>query len=127
MSSLSPRKQRAVIALVELGSVAAAADELSLSRQTLYRWLKEPEFGAALRRASGEHIEQVSRRLNSLMLQAVDELERLLSSESEQQRRLAVECILSHGARLQELTSLTERVKALEDKQNGRVYYGKEA
>jgi DNA-binding transcriptional ArsR family regulator len=116
MSKLSPAKRRAILALVEHGSVAQAADACNLSRQTLYRWLREPAFTRELREASGSQVEQASRRLDSLLLRAIDELERLLSSESEQQRRLAVDSILSHGVRLRELTQLEQRVRALEDR-----------
>ena len=112
--SLSPSKQRAVLALVEHGSVVAAADACKLSRQTLYRWLREPLFAQALRIASGEQIEQASRRLSSLMIRAIDELERLLSSESEHQRRLTADSVLSHALRLRELVELEQRVSNLE-------------
>jgi transposase-like protein len=100
--------------LVEHGSVARAAAECGIARQTLYKWMREPEFASALRRASGEQVETVSRRLSALMLRAVDELERLIDSGSEHQRRLAAEAVLSHGIRLRELTELEQRIANLE-------------
>lgn len=112
--SLSTVKRRAVLALVEHGSVSRAADICNLSRQSIYRWMREPEFGKALQEASSEQVIEASRRLTSLMMRAVDELERLLSSDSEHQRRLAVESILTHGARLRELVELEERITNLE-------------
>lgn len=120
MSNLSPRKQRAVLALVEHGSVSSAADACNVARATLYKWLKEPEFSHELKAASSSRVSEASRRIDGLLLRAIDELERLLSSESEQQRRLAVDSILSHGVRLRELTQLEERVRALEDRARGR-------
>lgn len=114
--SLSARKKRAILALVEHGSVSRAADACGVARQSLYNWMREPLFASALKEASGSQVAQASRRLDALLLRAIDELERLLSSESEQQRRLAVESILSHGVRLRELTQLEERVKSLEDR-----------
>lgn len=115
MSELSPSKRRAVLALVEHGNVSKAADACGVARQTLHRWMREPEFSSALRGASGEQVEQVSRRLTALMLKAVDTLESLLlSSDSEHQKRLAADSILSHGLRLRELVELEQRVSELE-------------
>ena len=119
--SLNTRKRRAILALIEHGAVSQAADAIGCARQTLYRWLKEPEFAQALRDASGSQVADASRRLDALLLRAIAELEKLLGSESDHQRRLAAESILSHGVRLRELTELEERVSALEMKQNGSV------
>ena len=114
MSKLSPVKRRAVLALVEHGAVSKAADACNVSRMSIYRWMREPLFTQALREASESQVEQASRRLTALMSRAIDELERLLSDESTQQRRLAVDSILSHGIRLRELTELEQRVANLE-------------
>lgn len=113
-SSLSTVKRRAVLALVEHGSVSRAADTCNLSRQSLYRWLREPEFERALREASSEQVIEASRRLTSLTMRAVDRLEKLLDSERELTQLKAVESILTHGARLRELVELEERITNLE-------------
>ena len=114
MSGLTPSKQKAVLALVEYGSVSRAAAECKLSRQTLYRWLKEPLFASALKEASSEQVSELSRRLTAITLKAVDRLERLLDSDSEQQRRLAADSVLTHALRLRELVELEERITNLE-------------
>lgn len=119
--SLSPRKKRAVLALVEHGAVSRAADACGVARATLYKWMHEPEFSKALRDASGSQLSEASRRLDALLLRAIDELEKLLDSRSEHQRRLAIDSILSHAARLRELTELEERITALEMRQSGSV------
>lgn len=113
-SKLTPSKHRAVLAIVEHGSVARAAAECKLSRQTLYRWIREPEFELALREASSAQVVELSRRLTSLTLKAVEKLEKLLGSPSEHQARLAADSILTHAIRLRELTELTERIRDLE-------------
>jgi transposase-like protein len=116
--SLSPRKRRAVLALVEHGSVVRAADEVGISRQALHRWIKEPEFSQALREASSNMVEQASRRLTHLMLRAVDALEFVLKSSTSNTREKlrAAELILSHGVRLRELSELESRIVELEHK-----------
>ena len=111
---LSPSKARAVLALVEHGSVSRAAAECKLSRQTLYRWMREAEFEFALKEASSAQVVELSRRLTALTIRAVEKLEQLLNSPSEQQARLAADSILSHAIRLRELTELEERIRDLE-------------
>jgi len=118
--SLSPRKRRAVLALMECGSVARAAEQVGVSRQALHRWIKEPEFAQALREASGARFVEASRRLDALLMQAIDELEKLLHSESEQQRRLTADSVISHAIRIRELTEIESRITALE-KINGVI------
>lgn len=117
--SLSLRKRKAVLALVEHGSVAQAAVSVGVSRQALHRWLKEPEFTQALKEASGARFVEASRRLDALLMQAIDELEKLLRSESEQQRRLTADGVISHALRIRELTEIESRITALESKING--------
>lgn len=112
--SLSSHKRRAVLALVEHGAVARAADECKLSRQTLYRWLREPEFAQALRDESDSRVEQASRRLTYLVDEAITVLSELLKSGSEHQRRLAADSVLSHALRLRELVELEQRISNLE-------------
>lgn len=113
-SKLSPSKRRAIVALLEYGSVSRAAAECKLSRQTVYRWMREHEFELALKQASSAQVAELSRRLTALSIQAVAKLEQLLSSESEHQARLAAESILAHSIRLRELTELEERITNLE-------------
>ena len=112
--SLSPQKRRAILALTEHGAVARAADACKLSRQTLYRWLREPEFAQALREESDSRVEQASRRLTALVDEAISVMSQLLKSDSEHVRRLTADSILSHGIRLRELVELTERISNLE-------------
>lgn len=112
--TLTPSKRRAVLALVEHGNVSRAADACELSRATLYRWLREPEFEHELRQASTAQVAELSRRLTALTLKAVEKLEQLLNSPSEAQARLAADNILTHAIRLRELIDIDERITNLE-------------
>lgn len=113
--TLKPRQRRAILALIEHGSVTEAAQVCGVSRAALYRWMREADFAQALKDASGEQVELVSRRLTSLVLTAVDVLESLMSSPHEQQRRLAADSVISHALRLRELVELEERITRLEN------------
>lgn len=112
--SISARKQRAVLALVERGSVAKAAVAAGVARQTVHRWMHEPEFALALREASSLQVEQASRRLTGLLDGAISVLEMLLESGSEHQKRLTADSVITHATRLRELTEIESRIQALE-------------
>ena len=49
--SLSGKKEKAVLALMQEPTVAKAAAQTGISRATLFRWLKEAKFNARLREA----------------------------------------------------------------------------
>src|SRR5688572_29462197 len=51
---LTRMKEQAIAALLGCGSVTQAAAQLGVCRQTLSRWLENPEFAAEFRRAKQE-------------------------------------------------------------------------
>jgi hypothetical protein len=99
---------------MEHGAVSKAAAQVGISRQALHRWIKEPEFAQELHQASSNIVLEASRRLAFLMMQAVDELEKMLNSDVPRDKIRAAELILSHALRLRELTDIEERITALE-------------
>ena len=50
-SKFSRKQEAAILALLTQRSVEEAARVAGIGTQTLYRWMKEPEFDAAYRRA----------------------------------------------------------------------------
>jgi len=48
---LTPKQRKAVEALLLTGDVSAAAKAAGVSRESLYRWLRQPLFLAAVREA----------------------------------------------------------------------------
>lgn len=56
--SLSPEQEAAVVALLNETSVARAAAACGVGERTLYRWLDEPQFGEAYRKARRENFKQ---------------------------------------------------------------------
>lgn len=100
---------------MEYGDVSKASQACGVSRASIYRWLQDDDFSRALKDASGEQVEQVSRRLTSLVIKAVDVLDEMMSSDSEQQRRLAADSVISHALRLREMVEIEERITRLEN------------
>lgn len=59
---LSPRQETAIDALLEAPNQRAAAHQVGISEQTLYRWFHDPEFRQELDRARAELIEHRRQR-----------------------------------------------------------------
>jgi hypothetical protein len=72
---LTPKQRKAVEALLITGDVSAAAKETGVSRESLYRWLKQPVFLQAVREAEAQAIDELSRLLVRLARTAAANLE----------------------------------------------------
>ncbi len=79
LGELSPKQRRAVEALLSTGEVAAAAREAGVNRVTLYRWLKQPAFLAAVRAAEAAALDELSRLLVRLGRTAAATLAKAMS------------------------------------------------
>jgi hypothetical protein len=53
LQNLTPRQQKGLACLLSEPSIEAAATSAKVTRQTLYEWLREPQFKAAY-----EHLQQ---------------------------------------------------------------------
>lgn len=112
--NLTPKQRQAIAALLSQPTLTAAAREAGVSREGLYRWLKEPEFSAALTAAESEHLQSVQRGLLAASERALVVLGNLLVSESESIRLRAALGILEQVIRLRALIDFDARLSALE-------------
>lgn len=113
---LSTKQKRAIAALLSQKSVRAAAESARVGERTLYRWLKDAGFRAALAAAEGDAIDQATRRLIAMTGKAADELQAILTDlDSTPAVRLrAIELIFANALKLRELRNVEERLAALE-------------
>ncbi|MDQ3694766.1 MAG: phBC6A51 family helix-turn-helix protein [Chloroflexota bacterium] len=113
---LSPKQRRAVEALLTTGEVAAAARDVGINRGTLYRWLQEPAFLAAVREAEAKALDELSRLLVRLSRTAVGTLAKAMSDPATPAatRVRAADAVLGRLLQLRELASLEDRVVELE-------------
>ena len=117
---LTAKQQRAVQALLTAKSVSAAALAAHVGERTLFRWLTEPAFRAALTAAESNLIDAATRRLLQLQGAALDTLEALLGDGSDASagvRLRAAQVALEHLLRLRELRDIEQRLTALEAQQ----------
>jgi len=76
--NLSPKQVRAVSAVVETFSLSDAAEQAGVSLSTLYRWMREPAFMAALREVEAYLLDETVRRLLYMQNKAVQAIEDVL-------------------------------------------------
>ena len=119
--NLTPKQRATIAALLSQPTVSAAAKQVSVSRDAVYRWLKEPDFASALTAAESEHLQSVQRGMLAVSERALVVLGNLLVSESESIRLRAALGILEQAIRLRELIALDARLTALEQAANGQA------
>lgn len=112
--NLTPKQRQAIAALLSQPTLTAAAKQVGVSREGLYRWLKEPDFADALAAAESEHLQAVQRGLLAASERALIVLGNLLASESESIRLRAALGILEQVIRLREFADFDARLTALE-------------
>lgn len=116
-NSLRPRQTAAIAALLASGKVTDAAAAGGVTTKTVYAWLRQPDFSAALRTAESEALRGLSRRLAGLGDAAADALRDALDEGQPIGARLrAADLVTQRGPALLELTDLIERIAALENK-----------
>lgn len=114
--NLTLKQRKAITALMTQPDTAAAARAAGVSRDTLYRWLAEPAFQSALRKAEAAAIAAVSRSLVRLAERAAATLEGAMSDEAATAsvRVRAADAVLGRLLQVRELVDLETRVQELE-------------
>jgi phage terminase small subunit len=113
---LTPKQRKAVEALLTTGEIAAAAKEAGVSKDSLYRWMKQPVFIGAVRDAEARALDELSRLLVRLGRSAVTTLAKAMADPAAPYatRVRAADASLSRLLQLRELATLEARVRALE-------------
>jgi len=119
---LTPKQEAAVRALLTSKNVGEAAGAVGVSERTLYRWLADPDFRAALSVAEGDLLDAATRRLLTLQDDAIGAFEDVLTGGpdvTDTARLRAAQAVLDYLLKLRELRSVEERLTALEAKVRG--------
>jgi len=77
-NSLTRKQSNAVAAMLSMGSLEEVAAHVGVTRVTLQRWLREPEFSRCLREASAEIVRHSIGLLKGAAVRAVSALSRNL-------------------------------------------------
>ncbi len=116
-AQLTSKQRRAVETLLAMGEVTAAAQTAGVTRDTLYRWLRQPLFAQAVRQAEAQALDDLSRLLVQLGRTAVATLAKAMTDPTvpAASRVRAADAALSRLLQVRELATLEARLTALED------------
>ena len=118
MKNLAPKKQRAVMALIEHGSPKRAAESCGVSRNTLYKWLEDDDFVAALQNAENVALQAFQRQLVSMSHLAADAIRDGLQDSDIRVRLRAADIFTGRLLQLRELLEFEDRLRAVEERLN---------
>ncbi len=110
------KMEQAIAALLSHGSIEAAASAVGINANTLLRWMKEPEFDAALREARRIALSRaIGRMQDASGAAAATVLKIMLDPKVPAGIRLrAAEAVLEQAIKATEMEDLEDRVAELE-------------
>jgi hypothetical protein len=113
---LTPKQERALVALLDCGEIKKAAEIAEVGEVTLWRWLQSPDFQSRYRAARRQLVETAIAQLQSdctvaarVLREVAEDREAPASS-----RVAAARTILEQSIGAIELIDLQERVEMLE-------------
>jgi hypothetical protein len=115
-STLSPRQERAVLAMLSTPTIARAAEAVGVDESTLHRWLKDHEFVRALRGARASAFDQAVTLTHRYATSAVQVLLKVMADAGAPytSRVAAAVALLRFAREGVLLDDLTQRVENLE-------------
>lgn len=115
--SLTTKQRRLIAALLSESKNLDAAKKAGVSEATIYRWLEDPTFQAALRAAEGQAIDVATRQLVTLQDSAIETVKTIMTDTKTPAgvRLRAARTIIDSLLRLRELRNMEERLAQLEN------------
>ncbi len=123
LKQLTRKQEQAIVALLEHGTVSAAAAACKLTRVTLWRYLQDEAFSTAYRAARREVVDGAINRLQGLMNRAVETLARNLDCKDTSVEVRAAHLVLEHalkGGEFAEMEGRLEQVEQMLEQQEKR-------
>ena len=115
--ALSPKQERAVLALLQEPTIAKAAKAAEVGERTIHRWLSDSVFGKAYRKARREAFGHAIALTQHYAPLAVNTLATIMADASTpaHARVTAASTLLKFGREGIELDDLAVRIEALEE------------
>ncbi len=119
-SKFGRKKEDAIAAMLTRRTIEEAAESVNISKQTLLRWLKIPEFRVALLDARRQAFSQANARLQQAASAAVTTLVKIMLDPQEPAaaRVRAADRVLERAREGIQFEDLEIRLDALEQQQN---------
>ena len=121
---ITPRKERALQALLVSRTRAEAAKAAGIGESTLREYIKDPEFSAAYKQAAAELLNSATMQLRQNLTAAIDRLGQIVTDDTEASpaQISAARTLLDFNLKFTELTDVLDRLTELErwkDESNG--------
>lgn len=113
---MTPRKERALQALLVSRTRAEAAQAAGVSESTLRQYMKDPEFLERYKQAFGEMVADATRQAQQTLSPALSVLREIMEDRDEQAsaRITAARSVLEYSLKLCEQTDILEQLRELE-------------
>ena len=117
MIPITPRKEKALQALLVSRTRAEAAKAAGIGESTLREYMKDPEFLDRYREAFGNLVQDATRQAQQAIAPALSCLREIVEDKEEapQARIQAARSTLEYALRLSEQLDIAERIKYLEN------------
>jgi hypothetical protein len=113
---LTPRQEKAIIALIQHPSTEQAATVAGVNARTVRRWLTEPAFVAAYLEARRQVFDEGLKRLEIALPKAVAILTDAMENSTDQARRLrAANHLLRYALKAHELLDLGRQLSEIQE------------
>lgn len=115
---MTPRKEKALSALLTSRTRAEAAKAAGVAESTLRSYLRDdPEFQARYKEAFGELVQDATRQAQQAISPALDALREIVENPKEQSqaRVMAARSALEYALRLTEQLDIVSRIETLEN------------
>lgn len=112
----TPRKERALQALLTCRTRAETAEAAGIGESTLRAYLREPEFQARYREAFGALVQDATRQAQQAIAPALSTLREIVEDENAgaKARIMAARSTLEYALRLTEQLDIISRIETLE-------------
>lgn len=116
LSGLTPKQEEAIVALLNQPTVRAACEAIGVGERTIHRWLDDPAFAEAYRRARRETFRQAIGLTHKYAALAVQTLAKVMADPKAPHgaKVSAAARLLEFSREALELDDLAARVDALE-------------
>jgi len=112
------RQQKAIVALIETGTIKEAAEVAGIGQTTIFRWMQDPQFRRAYKDARSRLVELAISQVQKVCGEAVLVLHSIMKDKKlpASARVSAARTTLDFAMRGVELEDLRERIEKLEDR-----------
>jgi hypothetical protein len=114
VASLSAKQEQFAVLLAAGMAIRDAAAEIGVSERQGHRYLDDPECVRLIGRYRSKLVDEILGRLAAVGVKAVEALESGLTSDHDNVRVRAADCILNQLVRIREATELEARIAELE-------------